>query len=325
MNCEGDSTSTSSDEELAGTSDSLSNEMYAADYDDKAAHRRLRVNRRLNVDCDACNKTCEWYDVGCHAEKLACWSTGVTFEAFTSGVEGICNNDPDRTQAKELRDKATQILVDKKLFTAGELNSAKIRFCSALNLPEPDTGGMAPSRNKVLINTSYIQSTPKELAKLLAHEYTHIRQYERWGTDKFNCLYSKQILAGNGYGMKNWIEKEAYDFAQKASKIIDDDTPVSQTGIQTYSKGEFEIGWDLFKPHNSGTKTVGMACHPGCKKHSATVTPADPNRLACGGQKDTKKQYWASFDPTDCRLKIPYCRHNVDSSPCRWEIKELCE
>ena len=68
--------------------------------------------------------------------------------------------------------------MDKRLFSANELNSAKIRFCSALKLNTKlptgyivtDTNGMAPSRDKVLIHTSYIHKSAKELAVLLAHE-----------------------------------------------------------------------------------------------------------------------------------------------------------
>ena len=170
------------EEEVIG-SDSLSDAINVEDYDDGDAsedsgHRNLRGDRRLDVNCHACKITCEWYDFDCHGEKMACWSTGATMKVFLSSFEAICNKDPDRMKARALVNEAVQILVDKRLFSANELNSAKIRFCSALKLNTKlptgyivtDTNGMAPSRDKVLIHTSYIHKSAKELAVLLAHE-----------------------------------------------------------------------------------------------------------------------------------------------------------
>ncbi len=93
---------------------------------------------------------------------------------------------------------------------------------------------------------------------------------------------------------------------------------------QVHSRGDFEIGWDMFKPHNKGVKTVGSPCHHGCKRHSYTAYSENESHLACGGQLDTRRSRWVGRDVTNCRVHIPYCRHHTSGARCEWEIKEVC-
>jgi len=53
---------------------------------------------------------------------------------------------------------------------------------------------------------------------------------------------------------------------------------------QVHSSGQFQIGWDAGKPHDSGVKTVGSACHPGCKRHSASAYSENESLFACGAK-----------------------------------------
>ena len=94
--------------------------------------------------------------------------------------------------------------------------------------------------------------------------------------------------------------------------------------IRIHSSGEFEIGWDMFKPHDSGRKTRGWACNSGCKRYSHRAYSENEALFACGGDNDTGEERWVGNDDTDCRIEIPYCRHHTSSAPCKWEIKEIC-
>ena len=86
---------------------------------------------------------------------------------------------------------------------------------------------MVPSHNKILLDHSYQEASKVELARLLAHEMCHIRQYRRWGTSKFRCEYGEQWagLVKHGFGAasgrSNSVEKECYQFEDESQDTID--------------------------------------------------------------------------------------------------------
>lgn len=178
------------------------------------------------VDCNACNYNCRWYDFPCHGKKTLCKSTASVFGAYTSSVETICDQDPDRMAKRELIQDAKDLLVHKGLFTQEEVDHAKIRWCSALGGDVAGIGridfadGMAPSSNKVLLHKDYMDWDKENLAVLLAHELYHIRQYRDWGSEGFNCRYMQELASFEGTGRDNRVEEQAYNFEDEAEAAI---------------------------------------------------------------------------------------------------------
>ena len=165
------------------------------------------------VNCNACRRRCKWYQVGCKAKKALCKLSTVPFATFTAGVRGVCAMDPSRMKARRLISDAKQILINRGLFSVSEFSGVKIRWCSALKVGGR-SAGMAPSANLILLNTNRMRDCPEDLARLLAHEMIHIRQYRRWSTKGFQCRYSVQMVNGRGYGRRNKVEKEAYNYVR---------------------------------------------------------------------------------------------------------------
>ena len=75
----------------------------------------------------------------------------------------------------------------------------------------------------ILLRQDYRDETAvpmTELARLLAHEMQHIRQYNRWGLNGFACRYSNEVLAGRGSRRGNEVEDEAYEFSDHVEACL---------------------------------------------------------------------------------------------------------
>lgn len=135
----------------------------------------------------------------------------IGYQTATNYVIARCSNWDGRLDGQNKIEQAVADLVDSGLFTKSEFGGVQIRWC-----PLQGAHGMAPDRGRVYIDTSVKGDDPSNIAALLAHEMTHIRQYRRMGTDQFKCEYTRKFLACNGcQDDKHSMEREAYDFEEK--------------------------------------------------------------------------------------------------------------
>lgn len=176
-------------------------------------------------DCSSCYDThaCKWNDIICYRDKVACYAYQSIMAFLMKSIETACNADPKRMDEPNLVEDAKTMLDGSGIFSKDELDSVKFRFCN-LDAARNEWLGRAEaltvSPNKVLFEYAYLDASVEDLAILMAHEMVHILQYRRWGTEVFNCRYTKEIDAGKGFGPENYIEKEAYDKEYFAAATI---------------------------------------------------------------------------------------------------------
>jgi uncharacterized membrane protein len=131
-----------------------------------------------------------------------------TYQTLTSAVIARCSNWDARLDDQPLVQRAVDSLVNSGLFQRSEFNGVQIRWC-----PLSGAQGMAPDRGRIYLDTAAKSEQPDNLAALLAHEMTHVRQYRRMGTDQFKCEYSrKYIECGGCQDERHPLEREAYEF-----------------------------------------------------------------------------------------------------------------
>lgn len=177
------------------------------------------------VDCNACNYSPKWYQADKIAKKKSCELTAQLLDkSFLTFVIHLCANYSGRMDNREGINKAKELLLNKtNFFSEDELDNVEIRWCkikSKFGSYEFGASGMVPEKNKILLDISVKDFSTEELAILIAHEMKHIKQYNDWGTGKFRCEYMSELASGNGFGMDNDVEKEAYNFQDEVAKLI---------------------------------------------------------------------------------------------------------
>ncbi len=178
-----------------------------------------------NFDCNACNYEPKFYQVDKIAKRAECWTIAGTFGAAMDVVLGMCDNYGGRMDASEQIDAAKQLLINAKVWNQHDFDGVRIRLCpirpvTILGLTFNGADGMVPKGKHILIDVHQKNADVSDLASLIAHEMKHVQQYEDWGNGKFRCKYADELLAGYGFGRHNEVEKEAYEFQDKADKII---------------------------------------------------------------------------------------------------------
>lgn len=114
-------------------------------------------------------------------------------------------------------------------------------------------------------------------------------------------------------------DKQCLDRCSERFGKCKKECPSTTPTTRIHSNGYFPISWK-----SKGSKTVGSACHSGCKRRVHRVSSGNKSLLACG-EPDTNKVRWVGTDETNCRIKIPYQKYNnAGTARCVWEIKETC-
>ena len=140
------------------------------------------------------------------------------YRSITQPIVAACANYHRRMDKRTLIKKAKDLLIDKGYFTESDFSNVKIRWCPLVG----DTAGMVPDRNKLLIDVSYMDDSPRDIAPVIAHEMVHVHQYIKLGTEKFKCQYTEKFLrCGGCQDGKHSLEKEAYDFEEKVRNNLD--------------------------------------------------------------------------------------------------------
>lgn len=140
------------------------------------------------------------------------------YQLITGGVIGRCSNWAGRLQDRDLIQNAIENLVNTGLFTRNEFNDIQIRWC-----PLSGAEGMAPDRGRIYLDTAVKQRGLRDIASLLAHEMTHVRQYRRMGSNSFKCRYSQLYLrCGGCQDLRHPLEREAYEFEEYANEHLNE-------------------------------------------------------------------------------------------------------
>jgi hypothetical protein len=135
------------------------------------------------------------------------------------GVAAICANDPIRMSDQKLIEQAKAVLNDADVVPLAALNAIEIRWCSAVEL---GAAAMVPEPNKILLAPNNKELDYSTLAVLIAHEWVHVDQYNRWGKAGFRCRYSEQMASTGSTERPNAVEKEAYEFEDAAYVKLSD-------------------------------------------------------------------------------------------------------
>jgi len=131
-----------------------------------------------------------------------------TFQALTNSVIAKCSNWDGRLEGQDRIQAAVSTLVDSGLFRRNEFGGVQIRWC-----PLSGAHGMAPDRGRVYLDTGGMNDNTTNIAALIAHEMTHVRQYRRMGTDEFKCEYSRKYVECQGcQDERHSLEREAYAY-----------------------------------------------------------------------------------------------------------------
>jgi hypothetical protein len=174
-------------------------------------------------DCSPCNDKCEWNDLVCHRDKVACNAYQSIMAFLMKAIDIACETDPKKLDRRDLIGDAKEMLDEHDIFALGDLDGVIFHFCNfdaANNEWLERATGLTVSSDKVIFEYNYLNASVEDLAILMAHEMVHIKQYRRWGSQGYFCRYMKEIDDGKGFGPENYIEKEAYDLEYVTASII---------------------------------------------------------------------------------------------------------
>jgi uncharacterized membrane protein len=164
------------------------------------------------------------------------------YQVLTNAVMARCANWDGRLDDHAQIVGAIRALIDARLFTEAEFGRVRIRWC-----PLDGASGMAPDRGRIYLDASMKGHGTNELAALLAHEMTHVRQYERMRTDKFKCAYSREYVeCGGCQNRRHSLEREAIDAQNAASETL------ITTGWLMCNKSNQEAVWVSFAYRTEG-------------------------------------------------------------------------
>lgn len=133
------------------------------------------------------------------------------YQSITQPIIAGCANYAGRMRKRDLINQAKDLLIQKGYFVKNDFGGVKIRWCPL----KGDTAGMVPDRDKLLLNTTYINDSARDLAPVIAHEMVHVKQYIKMGTDKFKCKYTEKFLRCACQDENHSLEREAYEFEEK--------------------------------------------------------------------------------------------------------------
>ena len=142
---------------------------------------------------------------------------GAIYTGITQGVIAQCSNLDNRLDGQSQISQAVDLLVKAGLFTSDEFNGVQIRQCGTFS-----GEGIAPESGRIYLKPASINGHPVDLASLIGHEMTHIRQHRsRIGSSEFACDYSRAMAeCGGCQDSNNRMEREAYDWQnQNLAKI----------------------------------------------------------------------------------------------------------
>jgi hypothetical protein len=138
------------------------------------------------------------------------------FEEYAQIVVAACANWSGRADDPDIIEAAKAVLTRAGVLSAADFDGVDISWCPL----GAGAWGMTPAKDHILLNP-ILKSDMALLARNLGHEMFHISQYRRWGSDEFQCRYSKELLRTRSTGRDNAVEAGAYAFADHIGPAID--------------------------------------------------------------------------------------------------------
>ena len=138
------------------------------------------------------------------------------FEEYVRIVVAACANWGGRADDPDIIEAARAVLIRAGVLSAADFAGVDISWCPL----GPGAWGMTPAKDHILLNP-ILKSDMALLARNLGHEMFHVGQYRRWGSDEFQCRYSKELLRTQSTGRDNAVEAGAYAFADNIGPAID--------------------------------------------------------------------------------------------------------
>ena len=138
------------------------------------------------------------------------------FEEYARIVVAVCANWSGRADNRDIIEAAKAVLTSAGVLSAADFDGVDISWCPL----GAGAWGMTPAKDHVLLNP-ILKSDMALLARNLGHEMFHVSQYRRWGSDEFQCRYSKELLRTRSTGRDNAVEAGAYAFADHIGPAID--------------------------------------------------------------------------------------------------------
>lgn len=231
-----------------------------------------------------------------------------TFHTVTSAVIARCSNWDARLDGQPEIQKAIATLTDAGIFAANEFNGLQIRWC-----PLSGAHGIAPDRGKVYLDIGQINDNPENIAALLAHEMTHIRQYRRMGTDEFKCEYSRKFVECQGcQDERHSLEREAYGLENQVyERLVSEGWRICNASKQS----KIWIAYAHFSQASWKIEGWREISRGQCSKLTATIPSEEVYYFAKGSDDGV----WRG----DRRLCLhPSKRFSItDSSPCSGEFE----
>ena len=161
--------------------------------------------------------------VVCKGFRAFCRSVASIATTYIRVVHDQCNDDPlaSNEAGQQLIQAANDLLVARGIFDQDFVDSVSTTFCS--DLLDVGAKGLTPNGQRIYLDEYWLDKDLVDVAIVMAHEYTHIQQWNRMGAWKFKCHYATVVLNGGGTGPtdNNWIEREAYDFAEAMAECIE--------------------------------------------------------------------------------------------------------
>jgi len=171
-----------------------------------------------------------------------------TFKGYVQAINRTCS--VGSLGGRGALPKAKDILIRMGFYSNSDFNGVKIKWCS---LVDWGAAGMVTGPNTIILGRDYRHKNAETLVPLLGHEMVHVKQIRKMGFDRWACEYGNQILKGNKWTEKNFLEKEAYDYERKIEK-----TPIPRRSC-TYSYTK-----DTLSPGQSLSPDERLASRNGC-------------------------------------------------------------
>ena len=129
------------------------------------------------------------------------------FKGYISSIEASCSIGS--LGGRGALPDAKKYLVRNNYFTNNDFNGLTIKWCS---LVDWGAAGMVTSPSTIILGREFRHKKAEYLIPLLGHEMVHIKQIKRMGFNRWSCEYGNQILKGNKWSKRNYLEKEAYNY-----------------------------------------------------------------------------------------------------------------
>ena len=149
------------------------------------------------------------------AAEFDCVNAFDLFASFAS-LHCVASAGPPNAGDAERIDRALRKLRHHGLVTAEEAAGTRVRICPLMN-----GTGLVPAPGRILLDDGLRNMGDELFTEILAHEFVHVRQFEKLGTAEFKCAYVREMSrCGGCQDDGHPLEKEAYDLQERVRALL---------------------------------------------------------------------------------------------------------